>query len=484
MSRIGVSLTGMERSLLNRLADANAAIATSTLRKATGHQINRPADNPAAFKALSNLQTQLYDVRNTMKNVSAASSMVSQTQDAMSQIQTQLGVIRTELLKDEDGALTPDQRAESQAKIDTAIEAINSLATTSINGRGVLDGSAAFRTTGVNVQQVASMTVYGTGAGAGAPVSPTVYGEVIEAATQAELAYAGKAGLATIQADATFTVTGSLGAYEFSVTEDEALGTLRDEINATSHKTGVAAALAGDTLTLTSVGYGADATIAISVTDGTFTTTGGEGDGTAKGTDATVQINGQTYDGATSGGRTSGNTFTYAENGLRYDMELKAGYTGGINTITIGGGALQYAISTDLARPSVLSVQSLLPARLGGISGNLDQLRSGGSLAGLGSNTSQAIRVVDEALGAVTRASGNVDGFFNSQITSASTLLTEMETDLEDAMDGIDGVNDTEEDIKIAYYQALASNSVSGLAILANQRLAIIDMIRNIAGLR
>lgn len=91
--------------------------------------------------------------------------------------------------------------------------------------------------------------------------------------------------------------------------------------------------------------------------------------------------------------------------------------------------------------------------------------------------------MVDEAIGVVTRAGGSVDGFFNSQIASASTLLEEMETDLEDAIDEVDGVNDTEEDTKIAYYQALAENAVSGLTILNNQRLAIVDMIRQIAGL-
>ena len=478
MSRIGVSLTGMERGLLNRLAEANAEIAAATLRKTTGHRINRPADDVSGFMMLSKMQTQLYGVRNTMTNVTAASSMVSQTQDAIGDIEDQLAIIRTELLKDEEGALTPDERVASQTKIDDAIDAIKSLATTAIDGRKVLDGSATYSTTGIHPQQISNMVVYQSGAGAGAPVSPTIYGQVTAAATRGELQYEGKTGLASIQADATFTITGSLGEYEFSVTEDEALTTLRDEINATSHKTGVTASVEDDTLTLTSVDYGSDATITIGVTAGTFTTTG-----TGAGTDATVEINGQSYDGDTTVGRTSGNTFSYYQNGLHYDIEFQAGYAGGINTITIGGGALEYAISTDLSRTSALSVQSLLPARLGGVSGTLDQLYSGGSLAGLDDKTSQAIRVVDEAIGVVTRAGGSVDGFFNSQIASASTLLEEMETDLEDAIDEVDGVNDTEEDTKIAYYQALAENAVSGLTILNNQRLAIVDMIRQIAGL-
>ena len=72
---------------------------------------------------------------------------------------------------------------------------------------------------------------------------------------------------------------------------------------------------------------------------------------------------------------------------------------------------------------------------LGGPSGRLDQLASGGTLDGLDSNTSQAIRVVDEALADLTRIEGAVDGFFNSAITSTSDLLSALETDLEDAVD-------------------------------------------------
>lgn len=483
MSRIGVSLSGIERSLLGRLAEANTAIAVSTLRKSTGRRINMPADDPSAFLALSGLQTRLSDVRSTMQNVSAAGSMVAQTQTAMSDLETQLDAIRTELLKDEDGSLTPAEQAESQAKIDTAIDAIYSLATTAIGGRRVLDGSAAYRATGVNPLQVANLTVYRTGTGTAQPASPTIYGEVLEAATQAELDYAGKPGDASIQTDATFTITGSLGSYEFTVVEDEALSDLQDRINQTSHKTGVTATVADDTLSLVSVGYGSDASIAIAVTEGTFTTTGGHGDGTAEGTDASVRINGHTYDADTSGGITSGNTFTYSENGLHYALELRAGHVGGIDPITIGDGALRYAISTDLSRTSTLSIPSLLPARLGGGSGTIHQLQSGGGLAGLGENTSQAIRVVDEALGMLTRVGGTVDGFYNAQVTSASEMLAETETALEDAIEEIDGVNVVEENALITHYQDLAANAVSGLAILSQQRAAIIDMIRHIAGL-
>ena len=44
-------------------------------------------------------------------------------------------------------------------------------------------------------------------------------------------------------------------------------------------------------------------------------------------------------------------------------------------------------------------------------------------------------------------------------------------------------VNDTEESVKVAYFQDLAANAVAGLSILSYQRSSIVAMIQKIAGL-
>ncbi len=53
---------------------------------------------------------------------------------------------------------------------------------------------------------------------------------------------------------------------------------------------------------------------------------------------------------------TAGNTFTYNENGFHYSLELRADYQGTLNTMTVGEGALRYAISPDIGRTSALSI--------------------------------------------------------------------------------------------------------------------------------
>ena len=61
--------------------------------------------------------------------------------------------------------------------------------------------------------------------------------------------------------------------------------------------------------------------------------------------------------------------------------------------------------------------------------GTLADLATGGSASGLNTNTAEAIRIVDEALGDLTRVEGQVDGFYDAAITSASNLLSDLESD-------------------------------------------------------
>ena len=264
-----------------------------------------------------------------------------------------------------------------------------------------------------------------------------------------------------------------------SVTKHEDLDDVAERINDDSHKTGVTAAVNGNQLTFTSVDYGTNAEMSITVSSGTFDVTGGSGDGTANGTDASAQINGLTY----SGSNVDGNRFTVNQNGFRYSIEFVDGFTGDFATVGVSGDALSFAFSTNLSYRSTLAIGGLQALRLGGLSGTLDELASGGSLSGLDDKTSQAIRVVDEALGDLGRVEGSVDGFYNASITSASNLLADLQEDLEDTIVQTDGFNADEETLLLVKNQALAANARAGLAILYQQRSAIVYMIQVAAGL-
>jgi len=471
MSRIGATISGIERVLLNRLSEANSAAQLNSLRLATGLKINAPSDNPTTFVTLGRFQNELSVVGHTLTNVTEASKLVSQAQLTIDQIRTQLDTIRTNAIADEDGQLTPSARAANQAAIDTAVAEIDRLSGTQFGSRRLLDGSANFQTEGVNPQQIDTLQVFSLGPAS----SQTISGSLSVAATQAQLTHTEATGLIT--ADATFTLDGDRGSVSISVTNGESLATVRDRINAESHRTGVTAAVSGNDLQLTSIAFGTDADTKVNVTSGTFAVTGGDGNGNATGTDAQATINGDTLTG-------SGNRFDVNVNGFRFSLEFKSGFApAAFDTITASGEALTFALSTDVSQRSTLAIPGLQPERLGGLSGTLDQLVTGGTAAGLNSNAPLAVRVVDEAIAGLDRVEGLVDGFANAAISASSALLTGFNDELTKAIDSINKVDSAEEGLLQQKNQSLANNALAGLSLLDTQRAGIVVLLQKAAGL-
>jgi len=272
MGRIGATLSGFELTLLNRLSESRTAATLNSLRLATGKRINAPSDDPSTFVKLAGLQTQLNVVTATAANVTAAGSMVTQAQTTLDLIRTQLGVIRTELLKDEDGSLDAAQRAECQAKIDSAINTINGLASTSIDGKAILGGAGDYAVSGRNPNQVSGLKVYSKG----------MPGYSV-AAEPAELTYTGADRY--VSDAATITVVGSLGSgTAFAITTDDTLESVAASVNAETNLHGVIATVEDNTLTFQSAATGNEGLVYVDVSAGTFTTS--EPDNWATGTAA------------------------------------------------------------------------------------------------------------------------------------------------------------------------------------------------------
>jgi flagellin-like hook-associated protein FlgL len=687
MARISASLSGLERTLLNRLAEARAGAALSTLRLTSGHRINRPDDDPAAFVALSNYRTRQATVRATLANAQAAGSLASQAQLALDRIRTQVNLVRTLALEDEDQQLSPAQRAANQQAIDAALAEINRLAGTLVGGKAILSGAADFTASGQNRAQVRELQVFALGGGGptvaarraelfyagleghvAADASITLAGElgsttlaftsdqslaeaarkinqranttgvsaevrgghlvfvsasagrrgavslevnagtfavtggdgqgraqgrdaaygphaaisgwVSQPATQARLTYTGSAG--HVAADATLALTGDRGSAQITLDDADTLAEAAQKINLQSHRTGVTAQAAGNTLTLASVAFGARARVAVEVTSGTFATTGGSGDGTAQGSDAQAVINGVAYRGyqparpaaalytgalgkvthdaeftvtgplgsfdftvssgndltavrdainlqsgatgvvataefndlvlrtVTSGSTAEidievtdgafdveiepgkaespsagvdGNRITIDQGGFRFSLEFAPGFVGEFNSISVRDDALAFALSTHPGRSTPLPIPSLLAERLGGASGSLADLASGGAASGLGTNAPLAVRIADEALGALDRVQGLVDGFANSSAAATESLMSAFDEDLGEAIDQLDRVDEAKEALLREKYNALVTNSLAGLAVLNQQRQELLQIVRRFAGL-
>lgn len=465
--RIGASLNGIEQKLLNAASEANAAATLNALRLATGQKVNNPADDPSAFLHISGLESRLSLLNTTLTQMESAANVVAQSQLTLDQVRTELETVRATLLEDEDQSLTASERDERQAIIDAALTQMNILATSEIEGRRRLDGSGDFRHSGGRSDQISELRIY-------AARDTSLRAEVTTKATRGQLTYTGASG--QITADATFTLAGKEGEVEFSVTNGENLTDVADTINLESHKTGITASVSGDTLTFRTVDYGTRANLDVTVSSGTFNVTGGNGSGSDTGTDAVATINGRTVTG-------DGNRFNYNANGTRFSLEVAANFTGYLGDIEISGGDVaQFTISTDPSQRGEFSLAGVQTAHFHSASGSLDDLATGGSLAGLGSNTSQAIRVVDAALSRLSEIEASVNGFADATIQSSASLLAGYAETVGDTLTALNEADATEESILLSKNQDLAQSAITSLTLLDQQRSTVLALLQQIAG--
>jgi flagellin len=278
----------------------------------------------------------------------------------------------------------------------------------------------------------------------------------------------------SIANNAQIKITGNLGSTTLTINKgshtNDTLASLASSINAATGTTGVLARVDQNDLVLESTTQGASASITLETLGGTFDTVSNETHAT--GVNATTSQ----YD-------IQGNTFNINENGFHYTLSFANGFSGDFSTMQVVGNPMSFNLTGATGAASQLPIASMMSNELGGVSGTLSQIVSGGSYAGLGDNTSQAIRIVDEAIGCYEAARGAVDGYYTAAVTSSSNLLTALQDDLDTSIQQTDGFNEAREEERVSYYNQLASNSLSGLALLNMQQQIMVDLIKSLAGL-
>lgn len=186
---------------------------------------------------------------------------------------------------------------------------------------------------GVNAGQLTDFQVQQFTEGA----SQTLSGNVTQTAGKAELTFSGNF-LSLVGTSATFTLSGSQGSRQFSVTGFQSLSNLASQVNSHTGNTGVTATVQGNQVNFRSVGVGSAATVGVQVTSGTFNVTGGNGNGTANGTNARAVINGQTITG-------EGNQFQFSDALGTYSFTTASGFVGAISPVSIQSLAGSFAVS-------------------------------------------------------------------------------------------------------------------------------------------
>lgn len=260
-------------------------------------------------------------------------------------------------------------------------------------------------------------------------------------------------------ADANALVTASLG---------EAAGTGVVAANA-----GVTLADGTDgTLALTSSNFGSAEFVDVNVLSGTFATTLNDGTTSASrdaGTDIDAQINGLQANG--KGLQATVKTAT---------LDASINFTSGANTVsntatvTITGGGSLFQIGQEVSAAGQIGVgiEAVNTARLGGVTGKLYELGSGGgkSLLDVGPNTpgSDLVAIIEDSISKVSTLRGRLGALQKNVIeTNISTLGVALEN-ISEARSQIVDTDFAEETAALTKAQILSQSGISVLAI-ANQ---------------
>jgi len=233
---------------------------------------------------------------------------------------------------------------------------------------------------------------------------------------------------------------------------------------------------AGAFLTFTSQDFGSDQFVGIKVLQGTLATTKDSVSGAAadrvEGTDIQARINGQLAIG-------KGLKATAKSSVLEASLTFTAtaNTTGNTAAITVTGGGSIFQIGQEISPAGQVSlgIEAVNTARLGGVSGKLFELGSGGgkSLLDVGPTNpgSTLVSIIEDALQKVTDLRGRLGAL---QKTVIETNVSQLGVSLESILDARSQIIDTDfaaETASLTRAQILVQSGLSVLAI-ANQNPA------------
>jgi flagellin-like hook-associated protein FlgL len=233
----------------------------------------------------------------------------------------------------------------------------------------------------------------------------------------------------------------------------------------------------GTALTLTSTGYGSDQFVSVDPVQGSFATTNSAGQSATRdtGSDVNVLINGMQAVG-------NGLQASIDNPDLSMSFNVGSGVTSGttLNFNIIGGGAqFQLGPNVTSAQQTRIGIGSVSTASLGGASGLLYELQSGGNLS-LTNNIDGAAQVCDQAISQVADASGRLGAF---QSTTLETNVNSLSTTLANLTSAKSNITDADFAAETASLEQAQILQQSGLTVLSLANAApkqVLTLLQNL----
>ena len=466
MTRIGSigSLGSAQLRALNRIQELGQAISANTTRLSTLKRINSAKDDPAGLIQATRLETALAVAEEVSQGVTRASAILSTADSAASEIVTQLAAARTLVLEAAGGTLSSAEVAANQIEVDSILRSVDDLARTEFNGRRLLDGTSGYRATSVDTSTVLDVDVLSKSTAD----DVTVTMDLTTQATQATDTYSDGA----LSADTTLIVEGPDGTTTISLSSGDTAQDIVDAFDAVSYLTGITATENGGDVDFQTVDYGSDAVIKIEATEGTFDTDSG---GSAAGTDAVATINGQDVTG-------DGSTFSLntSQVSLVIELDPTAG-TGSIDPFVVSGEGLEFVVGTTASATARVGMPNLTTSSLGGVTGKLSSILSGGDNTLTGDKAAEALRILDDAIDDVTRSQAVIGGFQEYTLGSSSRVLSSTMENLSSALSSVQDTDVALETALLANNQLLMQTTYEALSITNLQNQGVLSLLRSTA---
>ena len=436
MARIETNVSSLIAQ--NSLANSQSQLNTSLERLSTGLRINSGADDPAGLIASQSLQSEITGLTQAVNNSAEATNVITTADGALTEVDSLLNNIKGLIVQSANsGALSPDEIQANQLQVDSDVQSITRIATTtSFAGLNLLDGSLNYITSGVANSAISGLTI--SQANLGTQPTMPVNVNVISSAKLADLQFRGS----SITHSVTLEISGTEGVQTLSFVSGTTASAIGFAINRISDSTGVTADLinaanAHSGINLNSVGYGSASYVSVQAQTGVFTTTDttGAAKQRAVGADAVATIN---------GALTVGTGLELQLNTSSLDLDLTLNPSVGIGktsfTITGGGALFQLGSNVTSAQQISIGIASVAASELGNHAvGFLNDIVTGGNASLVSGNDEAASAIIDVASQQVADLQGRLGAFEKNTLDTNSASLqvtlenvTSSESDIED----------------------------------------------------
>jgi flagellin len=273
--------------------------------------------------------------------------------------------------------------------------------------------------------------------------------------------------------DLVISVAGDTGREVFNFEAGASINQINDAINLVSDSIGVTTEIDSGTLAFNASQYGSKSFVDIEVisegSSGTFAS--GLSATRATGTDIVATINGVSASG-------DGNTFGINTATLDVSLTVEDGSDTNFDFQITGGGAL-FQLGPDVVsnQQARVGIENLNTAKLGGISGRLYELASGGDKA-LGTNPTDGAKIVGEVIDKVSSLRGRLGAFQRTTLDTNIASLNETMVNLTAAESEIRDADFAAETAALTRAQILVQSSTSVLSIANSNPQNALALIR------